>query len=115
MGALLFLAYVSPFARLIDSFGVKHISYADDNTLYVNLDGNAAVTISQLNDCATSIARWFLFNDLRLNPSKSETLKVGTRHQVKSSTVNEISIAGVHVPPSKHIKLLGVQSNLIVL
>ena len=54
---LLFSANVSPIARLIDSFGVKHISYADDITLYVSLDGNAATIISQLNDCATSVSR----------------------------------------------------------
>jgi hypothetical protein len=77
-------------------------------TLYVNLDGIAADVVSRLNDCATSIARWLMFNDLQLNPSKSEAIKVGTRHQVKSSVGGGLSIVGATVSPSSHIKLLGV-------
>ena len=56
LGPLLFSAYVSPIDRLISSFGVKYISYADDITLYVNRDGQSN-TISNLNDCASLMAR----------------------------------------------------------
>ena len=33
LGPLLFSAYVSPIDRLIGSYGVSHVSYADDVTL----------------------------------------------------------------------------------
>jgi hypothetical protein len=110
LGPLLFSAYVSPIDRLISSFEVKHVSYADDITLYLSMDADATSTLSRLNDCATSVARWFMFNDLKLNPSKSEALIVGTRHQMKSEKFNSnsIEISGVTVPISDHVKLLGV-------
>ena len=108
LGPLLFSAYVSPIDRLVASFGIKHVSYADDITLYVNLDGDAKATTAQLNNCAVTIARWLMFNDLRLNPTKSELLKVGTRQQIKSLVGDGISIAGADIKPSTHIKLLGV-------
>ena len=49
-----------------------------------------------------------MFNDLKLNPSKSESLRVGTHHQVKSTVGSVVEIANVTVPFSTHVKLLVV-------
>ena len=108
LGPLLFSAYISPLQRLVVPTGISHVLYADDVTLYVNLDSGVDQMLARLNDCATSIAHWLMFNDLLLNPSKSEALVAGTHHQVKTCTSLNVVIAGVPVPQSSSIKLLGV-------
>jgi hypothetical protein len=47
-------------------------------------------------------------NDLLLNPSKSETIFLGTRHQVKSVSSKHVSVAGTTIKPASNVKLLGV-------
>ena len=111
LGPLLFTAYVSPGARLIDSFGVNHISYADDFTLYINLGNNAEHARRQLSDCSTAVRNWFMFNGLLLNPSKSEALVVGTKAQLRNIGVIDnftVDIAGVSIKPNSHVKIMGV-------
>ena len=109
LGPLLFTAYVSPVARLIDSFAVNHISYADDFTLYVNLGHDVGDARRRLRECAAVVSNWFMFNDLLLNPSKSEVLAVGTKVQLKRGVVSEsIAIAGAQVNIKNHMKIMGV-------
>ena len=80
------------------------------------MDNDPTATKSRLNDCATSVERWFMFNDLKLNPSKSEALIVGSRHQMKSVQYDSdsVEISGVTVPFSAHVKLLGVTFDSIL-
>jgi len=94
LGPLLFIAYISPLQRLIVPTGVNHVLYADDVTLYLNIESDAVLSVACLNDCATSIAYWFMFNDLLLNPSKSEVLVVGTHQQIKACSSVDVMIAG---------------------
>ena len=98
LGPLLFIAYIAPYQCLITPTGVNHVMYADDVTLYLNLETDSVLTVSCLNDCATAIAHWFMFKDFLLNASKSEVLVVGTHHQIKSGTGVDVKIAGVPVP-----------------
>ena len=108
LGPLLFTAYISPVQRIIESFGVHHISYADDLTLYMNLQSDTKVSLLCINECTNFIANWFMLNDLLLNPSKSEALFVGTRQQIKSVSSEHVTVTGNVVKPVSSIKLLGV-------
>ena len=105
LGPLLFIAYITPIEHLIKSFDVSHVAYADDLTLYVNLQSGPQ---SNLRCCLNSVNDWFLFNDLLLNPDKSQCLIVGTRHQVRSCINQSFDICGVAVPCTDSVKLLGV-------
>ena len=51
---------------------------------------------------------WLLFNDLLLNPDKSQCLRVGTRQQLKACTDSSVDVCGTLVPCSDSLKLLGV-------
>ena len=53
---------------------------------------------------------WFKLNGLLLNPSKSDVIITGTRHQIKTFKESDIviKIAGAPIVPSETIKLLGV-------
>jgi hypothetical protein len=59
LGPLFFTAYTSPIARLIDSYGVTHHSYADDTTLILNFNKNLVPT-TIMNDCTCALSNWFM-------------------------------------------------------
>ena len=107
LGPLLFTAYTSPVERLITSFGIQHIAYADDISLYVNMKGSNS-TLSVINDCSSAVSAWFMSNDLLLNATKSEAMYTGTRQQVNSVKENTITVAGTEIKSACQVKLLGV-------
>jgi hypothetical protein len=87
--------------------------YADDTQLYTSVDLSSAENINNLSNCADAVTRWHLENNLLLNPSKTEALVIGTRHQVDlfdnaSAEVNTLKFADVIVPCSNSIRILGV-------
>ena len=110
LGPLLFSAYVSPISRLFHSFGVIYHAYADDTSFIISVDPlNPPVTL--LNTVSTAVSNWFLFNDLQLNPTKSEILLVGTqdrRRRVTPLLASGLSVAGSPLSLSSSSKLLGV-------
>jgi hypothetical protein len=108
LGPMLFTTYVSPVSRLIDSYGVNHLSYADDFTLYVSLGNDAAAALKKIEDCTYAVANWLAFNDLQLNASKSEVLQTGTTGQLKKTDGYSVVVAGACLTCSNHIKILGV-------
>jgi len=54
--------------------------------------GNGHSTL-QLTTCAEAVTRWHLENGLLLNPSKSEALIKGSRHQVQFSTPPQVCVS----------------------
>ena len=110
LGPVLFTLFLSPLANVISSFGVDHHQYADNTQLYVSLSlKNAVAQINQLTECTTAVYRWFLANGLALNPSKSESVLMGTVAGTGSlSDFGSVNIADAHVSISDTIKSLGV-------
>ena len=108
LGPLLFTAYISPVTRLISAYGINHMSYADDLTLYVNLGLNPEDARQRMSNCTSALSNWFMFNGLQLNPAKSEVLKVGTAGQLRKEDREGVVVASVRIEEKPHIKLLGV-------
>ena len=108
LGPLLFTTYISPVQRIIESHNLRHVAYADDLTLYLNLQADTKSSLLLVNECSTAVKNWLMMNDLLLNPSKSEALFVGTRQQVKSVSGESVTVAGNSLQPVSRIKLLGV-------
>ena len=54
-GPLLFFAYMSPITRIIDSCGVQQHHYADDTTLYIDVNDPKSLPPSALARCCDHV------------------------------------------------------------
>lgn len=72
LGPLLFLVYVLPLRRIIESFNVQRHGYADYSQLYnyFTLSANAGgipLAVEQLEKCAAAVQAWMINNKLKIN------------------------------------------------
>ena len=108
LGPILFAMYTAPVARIIDHHGLRYHMYADDTQLYTALQ-RGHIDLTHIQQCTNDIHRWYAENGMMLNPTKSETVAVGTPVQVnEASASGSVDIAGTRVPFSDSIKLLGI-------
>ena len=71
--------------------------------------GNIGNTLHLMNTCTTELNNWFLMNGLCLNPSKSESIFLGTGAQVnKAKSHSSILVADNAIVVAREIKSLGV-------
>lgn len=108
LGPVLFTLFISPLARVIRPFGIRHHVYADDlNTVSAFLPGGPGEEI--IDEATTAIKNWYMVNGLLLNAGKSEVLLVGTKHRLASvGRALSVSVAGALVPCKDTVTLLGV-------
>jgi len=72
--------------------------YADDTQLYTALQPQN-IDLSNIQQCADDIHRWYAENGLLLNPTKSEAMAVGTQAQVTTTSASGpvvIAVTPVH-------------------
>jgi Reverse transcriptase (RNA-dependent DNA polymerase) len=109
LGALLFIAYVSPVGDVITRYGLNYHQYADDT--HVILAASAATIHSDLSAveiCSSAVKLWFVQNHLLLNADKSEFMFIGTSAQLCAVAIESVKVAGAKLPVSTKIKSLGV-------
>ena len=103
LGPILYTAYVAPVGRLISCFDVAFHQYADDTQLYSKLTSKkptspASNGLERLQNCATSLQRWFWSNGLLLNPGKTSVIFLGTRARLqRTDTPSTITVANAAV------------------
>ena len=99
LGPLLFTLYMSSAANVMESFGVRHMQYADDITLYVVLED--ANTVPVLSDCFRAVHHWLDLNGLSLNADQTEAIVIGTSsRQAAESPVISVDLGDVSVQTS---------------
>ena len=110
LGPILFSIYISPISEIVSAHGLSQQQYADDTQLYVAVNKlNLQVNIQKLELCLLSLHTWFCLNGLALNPDKSDTIVFGTAQRAHTlPRLTSINVAGVTVPISSEVKILGV-------
>ena len=111
LGPALFTLYLLPLGRVISRHGLSYHCYADDTQLYIRTSPTSSTPLppSKLTTCLEEIEAWMKVNFLQLNSSKTEAILIGTPHQLRSSTITNITFSGQTISLSTSITNLGVK------
>ena len=86
---------------------------------YIRIDDSsgAADLMARMSNCVESVASWMSSNRLRLNPSKTELIWLGTSRRLQHCAGLTMSICGADVRPVECVRDLGVliDSNMTLL
>ena len=111
-GPILFTAYASTMAHVIQKFSVNISGYADDHLLYDSFSSTSpefeSHTIQNLENCLTSIRQWMNSNRLKMNDNKTEFMLCGSKAQLKKCQINNLTVGDSTIKASKSLKYLGV-------
>ena len=82
VGPLLFILYRADIDIIVQSFYLKHHTYADNNQIYSwCCPAKCASSKIKIVDCIDVVDKWMASNWLMLNPSKSEYLWCSSPHR----------------------------------
>ena len=110
VGPLMFLLFTNDVQCYL-SESCKLVSYADDTQLIHSASPGAnglADLRSRVELDLATISRWFHYNGLKINPSKTELIVLGTPAQTRKTTGLSIIFGDVQLLPSDCMKILGV-------
>ena len=95
---------------MISGHAIPHHPYADDSHLNISFaSGDSTATLNGLQSCLASVQSWMFTNKLKLNPDKTEFLRIGNeRQRSKYLSMFPIELLGVKTNPAKSARNLGV-------
>ena len=104
---------MSHISRIIDHHGIRQQHYADDTSLYVEVDDPHNFPPPNLISCSNHLSAWCLSNHMMINPQKTEAILFGSSVVLKKFDITKsIHLAGVDVPLQPTVKILGVTLDL---
>ena len=81
---VLFTLYTTPLSAIIPSFDINHHLYSNDTQIYMSLSVlNAKESLEKLQHCLMGVSAWMTGSKLKLNPSKTEFLLIGTKRYIR--------------------------------
>ena len=85
------------------------VSYADDTQLLDSISpDHLSVLQTRQEESLLAVKSYFTSNSLKMNPSKTTLLLVGTSQNLKKTTSFHVNFAGHLLTPSPSVKMLGV-------
>ena len=116
LGPIFFSLYTSPMCSFIVQHDLLFHQFADDITLFTGVSHpDPNLTLFKLSSCLSALNSWFSQSQLKLNPTKSEVMFVGSsRLLAKYNLPSVVTLDGTTLPISSKLKILGVtlDSNL---
>ena len=118
LGPILFISYSAAVIAIVQHHGFKVHAFADDLQIYGSTaQSGAADLMARMSNCVESVASWMSSNRLRLNPSKTELIWLGTSRRLQHCAGLTMSVCGADVRPVECVRDLGVliDSNMTLL
>ena len=111
LGSVLFTLYIIPLSAIISSFDINHHLYADDTQMYMPLSvSNAKESLEKLQQCLMGVSAGMTGSKLKISPSKTSYLLIGTKLQREKFLHNfSCLILDQDTNPSASAKNLGVE------
>ena len=108
LGPLYLVLYTADVFRTVGELGFYIHGYADDLQIYDHcLAGDTPQLTNRLTYCIEIVGRWMSSNRLRLNPSKTEFIWLGSMRRLAGCTFDPITIGGETIQPSQTVRYLG--------
>ena len=113
LGPILFTLYTSPLSNVISQSNISHHLYADDTQLYMSFSSNnVSDSLDTLSSCVCDVSNWMNFSMLKLNPTKTEFLIIGSQKQrSKFANFFPLELLKNKVTPAATARNLGVIFN----
>jgi len=93
LGSVLFVMYTAELSHIITRHGLQFHQYADDCQIYVSSPvGVVNSTVQQFLRCLHDVEVWMSASRLRLNPSKTVVLWLGSRHVIDKLAIHEVQV-----------------------
>ena len=109
LGPLYFLLYTTPILRIVEESGFNIHAYADDLQIYAHGDPfRSALMVNRLSDCVDVVKGWMASNRLRINPTRTEVIWLGSRSCLQHCPKSPLFISGALITPSSQVRNLGV-------
>lgn len=109
LGPLLFVLYVRELGHIPKQNGVSYVMYADDLQLFTTTPhSEVSLATIKLEVCISEIEKWLSFNQLMMNPEKTEFIILGKKATIKKlPTTLSLQIGNTTIPPNTTVRNLG--------
>jgi len=117
LGPLLCVLYTAELALVVDCHGLSLHQYADDMQVYISTPaGDAEAAVRRLSAYLINIEAWLKASRLRLNPTKTQVMWLGSPQQLAKVNVSKFPVASAHINVSEtaHNLDVNVDSQLML-
>jgi len=110
LGPLLYVLYTAELALVVDRHGLSLHQYADDTQDYIGTPAGeyAEAAVRRLTACLVDIEAWLKASRLRLNPTKTQVMWLGSLQQLAKVNVSEVPVASARINVSETARNLGI-------
>ena len=109
LGPILFISYSAAVVAIVQHQGFKVHAFADDLQIYGSTAQNGAADLmARMSICIECVTSWMSSNRLRLNPSKTELIWLGTSRRLQHCDGLNMTVCGADIRPVDCVRDLGV-------
>jgi len=108
---MILFTHTAELSHVIARHGLKFHQYADDCQIYVSSPVSAVQSaIEQFSHCLQDVEAWMSASRLRLNPSSTVVLWLGSRHIIDKLDVHEVQVLSSTVKVDSSARDLGLST-----
>jgi hypothetical protein len=109
LGPKFFIMYSADAIGIVERHGLRAHGYADDLQIYGHTFVKDSVLLEvMISRCIEEVRGWMSSNRLRLNPTKTEFIWLGSSRRLQKFEIHPIMVCDVNVQPVNKVRDLGV-------